>query len=486
MGLLDFFGDPQANMAMAAGLLGGGNFGQALGRGLAGGQAVMAVEEERRRRNELALAQAEELRSRAEERQMKIGAANRLDRMTSGLFRGDGQSSASGNQASAQQQAASWLARASLDDVAALKVAGGPDLTEQWKLMHIGSSVPAGTYRMMGNGQREYMVDPSKPFTVTNGQIGLAPGAANVPLFQGAVKEAEQMGTNRQTLAPLDRIDPTTNRPYPSTVGQLVQQVQPEQALRQQTQGGMGNTASDYAREIAQTRASLQNPNLDPASRKMLEDHLRVTLDQSARAAPDLSVTPSRSTSFNGFAGPADTTRAVKQAEADVSRGEATKTKLTKADEMLYGIARAKSLLGEGPTESLAGAGIDKAMSLVGKSTKSADVASQLEALSGWLVSNVPRMEGPQSNFDVDNYKTMAGKVGDRTLPISARLAAANEVEKLQRKYANLNNDQPAEPNQTKKRISLNDIAETARKSGRTTAEVTAAARAKGYEIGGD
>lgn len=36
----------------------------------------------------------------------------------------------------------------------------------------------------------------------------------------------------------------------------------------------------------------------------------------------------------------------------------------------------------------------------------------------------------------------------------------------------------------TEKKISLADIAETARKSGRTTAEVTAAARAKGYKIG--
>lgn len=39
-------------------------------------------------------------------------------------------------------------------------------------------------------------------------------------------------------------------------------------------------------------------------------------------------------------------------------------------------------------------------------------------------------------------------------------------------------------PQQGAKRISLADIAETARKSGRTTAEVTAAARAKGYTIG--
>jgi hypothetical protein len=35
-------------------------------------------------------------------------------------------------------------------------------------------------------------------------------------------------------------------------------------------------------------------------------------------------------------------------------------------------------------------------------------------------------------------------------------------------------------------KVSLADIAETARRSGKTTAEVTAAMRAKGYEIGGN
>jgi hypothetical protein len=74
-----------------------------------------------------------------------------------------------------------------------------------------------------------------------------------------------------------------------------------------------------------------------------------------------------------------------------------------------------------------------------GKSFKSADVAAQLDTLSGWMVSNVPRMEGPQSDFDVKNYKTMAGMVGDKTKPMSQRLAALDTLEQLQQKYAHLN-----------------------------------------------
>ena len=49
-GLFDFFGNDQANLAMAAGLLGGGNFGQALARGLGAGQAMTTSQEENRLR----------------------------------------------------------------------------------------------------------------------------------------------------------------------------------------------------------------------------------------------------------------------------------------------------------------------------------------------------------------------------------------------------------------------------------------------------
>jgi hypothetical protein len=76
---------------------------------------------------------------------------------------------------------------------------------------------------------------------------------------------------------------------------------------------------------------------------------------------------------------------------------------------------------------------------VVGVSTPGAQDAARLEALSGWLVANVPRMEGPQSNYDVQNYMTMAGKVGDRTTPIAERLAALEQVKGLQKKYADIN-----------------------------------------------
>jgi hypothetical protein len=103
-------------------------------------------------------------------------------------------------------------------------------------------------------------------------------------------------------------------------------------------------------------------------------------------------------------------------------------------------IPMARDMLKSGPTSSGVGAKVDEMNAYLGIGTKSADQATSLEALSGWLVANVPRMEGPQSNFDVLNYQTMAGKIGDRTLPVSARLAALESVEKIIKKY----DDSPA------------------------------------------
>lgn len=117
-------------------------------------------------------------------------------------------------------------------------------------------------------------------------------------------------------------------------------------------------------------------------------------------------------------------------------------------DQLRAGINEARSLLKKDPTGSYLGAGVDLGARVFGGSTEGGRLASQLESVAGWLVSNVPRMEGPQSNVDVENYKTMAGRVGDRTLPVSERLAALDAVERLQDSYAHLNGGGPRKPPQ--------------------------------------
>jgi hypothetical protein len=132
--------------------------------------------------------------------------------------------------------------------------------------------------------------------------------------------------------------------------------------------------------------------------------------------------------------------RSEAEARAGVERDTASQKKSVQANDMLDNIRRARNLLTMDPTGSLAGAGVDKVLGFAGMTTPSGNVADALETLSGWLVANVPRMEGPQSNFDVENYRLMAGRIGDRSIPSKARLAALEEVERIQKKYANLAN----------------------------------------------
>jgi hypothetical protein len=131
--------------------------------------------------------------------------------------------------------------------------------------------------------------------------------------------------------------------------------------------------------------------------------------------------------------------RASEGVKSDAKRNEAQTADATKSRDTLGNIKQARTLLAKGPTSSGAGAAVDSVLGFGGISRNAADVASQLDTLSGWMVNNVPRMEGPQSNFDVQNYKTMAGLVGDRSKPISQRTAALDELERLQQKYSALN-----------------------------------------------
>jgi hypothetical protein len=98
-----------------------------------------------------------------------------------------------------------------------------------------------------------------------------------------------------------------------------------------------------------------------------------------------------------------------------------------------------KSLLTGGATGSYFGAGLDLLGRTVGISTDGAEATAQLKTLSGQLVALMPRMEGPQSNIDVEMYKEMAGNVADPTIPIQTRLAALDTIEKLNQKYKGLN-----------------------------------------------
>lgn len=100
------------------------------------------------------------------------------------------------------------------------------------------------------------------------------------------------------------------------------------------------------------------------------------------------------------------------------------------ADRLNSMIPMARNLL-EHATHSGIGALADQAIQFVGGTTKGADAASALDTLSAWMTSNVPRFEGSQSDADAARYKIMAGMVGDRSKPVSTRLAALDTMQQL-------------------------------------------------------
>lgn len=89
------------------------------------------------------------------------------------------------------------------------------------------------------------------------------------------------------------------------------------------------------------------------------------------------------------------------------------------------------------PTASGIGNVADKTAALIGQSLEGADQAASLASVGALLVSKMPRMQGPQSDIDVQNYQAMAGRVGNPNIPISQRLAALETLEILLETYIN-------------------------------------------------
>lgn len=113
--------------------------------------------------------------------------------------------------------------------------------------------------------------------------------------------------------------------------------------------------------------------------------------------------------------------------------------KANKSTDMLEAINKAEKLLPLASGSTYEALLENPAKRFIGTSDAETQANKELELLSGWLVSNVPRMEGPQSNFDVENYQKMAGDVGNTSIPVGDRIAALNGLRGLQQKYSHLN-----------------------------------------------
>lgn len=114
-------------------------------------------------------------------------------------------------------------------------------------------------------------------------------------------------------------------------------------------------------------------------------------------------------------------------------------------------IQEAKKILPQA-TSGIFQRGVSGSASLAGISTSMDQADRQLQILGGKLTSSVPRFEGPQSNYDVELYKKMAGDIANPNVAYKSRLAAIKEIEKLNNKYMKKSpakSQAPAGQNQT-------------------------------------
>lgn len=92
-------------------------------------------------------------------------------------------------------------------------------------------------------------------------------------------------------------------------------------------------------------------------------------------------------------------------------------------------------------TGSGIGSSVDNAAALIGAGTKGREAIARLRVLSYPILSNVPRFEGPQSDYDVQVYRQAAGDFANDKEPVSVRLAALDSMVSILKKYDKANNN---------------------------------------------
>jgi hypothetical protein len=328
-----------------------------------------------------------------------------------------------------------------LQQAAILGMPGVDTLFNISKYQNDGIERKAGSfYQNPTTGEREYINDPAKGFQFKDGMVSGIPGFnETIAAQEGAKAQAQEGAKAGFNLLPLGYVG-TDGRPIGGSVRDYLQPGQPATPQGPQTpQRSAPQTPQNFPRITPQQQAGRDSEAL-----QIIQAELQNEQNPTNRAALQREI--DRMTGRPALQSEVEREAAIgkvrMQNTVDERRQISDNERIGK-DKRLYSqlqqaIPMARDLL-QNATGSGAGQMADKTMAFFGKATKGAEAAQALDTLGGWMVSNVPRMEGPQSNIDVINYQTMAGKVADRTLPNEVRLAALETLEELQRKYARSN-----------------------------------------------
>lgn len=467
-GLLDFLMTPESQLGI--GLLAAAGSGRSFGEGLLGATQSVAAQRRGLLQDKLLQSQVDENTSQAEMRKQQLAMAKRQMEIDNSLLgygarpdAGYVAPSAGGGGVSPALMGAPSSGGAAAPTVS---TPGGPMSLSQLSSAY-GVPYEALAFDLVKNGGKgisDMIYKRGTPdIQVSNGYAydknrlgaGFLPslstaqdgktsmvriGADGLPVVSAPQGSVETYGAYQRAAAdnkPIKVYNPTTGREEYTSEGNVVRGAR----------SGPDVPSPGYAGGSRDAAAPEQIRMMQNELMKLPQNHPDVpALQREIKRLQGSSSTGAQSGNYAAGPSAAETAAAaaaqasaVDTAKADVVRDTGNRADNKRGLQLTSGIDRAIELLGKKPTSSLLGSLADRAMGAAGMSTDSADVSSQLQTLSGWLVSNVPRMEGPQSNVDVANYQVMAGAVGDPTRPISQRLRAAEEVKRLQDKYAELN-----------------------------------------------
>lgn len=129
------------------------------------------------------------------------------------------------------------------------------------------------------------------------------------------------------------------------------------------------------------------------------------------------------------------TAQAQAAAKLAAEQQEQQQTRARDARDTLSLLDQAEALL-PGATGGRAGQLGDAAAAMFGVSTPGAQATAQLQTIAGQLTSKMPRMQGPQSDRDVQLYQQMAGDLANPQVPVATRQAALRTIRQLNQKYA--------------------------------------------------
>lgn len=295
-------------------------------------------------------------------------------------------------------------------------------------------------------------LDQGMTYDFGNRSVSVAPGfIPSMTAIEGARTGAVEAAKAPYQLVDVPQSDGSTRRvPLPQAqqmLGGGAAQPMTQPAGRAAPDArfqGMGDPRNDagraqiLAREVA-----------DQASRGAVDPALRREVEQFNRGRPAASQVPLPSSGQAPVVGrtPTAAEKAAQENTAIADRermqmeGKRTfnmtglSDLINTADGILSGTAGRNGQRSASPTSSAIGSAVDTAAGWFGAAPPGAAQADQLRAIAGALTAKMPRMEGPQSDKDVQLYKEMAGAVGDATLPIARRKAALGVVRQLWQQY---------------------------------------------------